>query len=99
MPFVNFNGLINLQDEAMIHVQSRALRYGEGLIETIYFHGKTLRLFDYHYERLNKCLSEIHFPSFEKLAFQKELVISPPNRLESVEIVPVRKASFLGNEL
>lgn len=73
MPFVNCNGLICLQDETIIPFQSRALRYGEGLIETMFFHGKTLRLFDYHYERLSQSLREIHFPPIEKLAFEKEL--------------------------
>ncbi|KAA5537096.1 hypothetical protein F0919_05320 [Taibaiella lutea] len=73
MPFVNHNGLIHLQDEAIIHIQSRALRYGEGLIETMFFEGRTLRHFDLHYQRLNHSLEELHFPSFEKYAFEKEL--------------------------
>lgn len=73
MPFVNHNGLIHLQDEAIIHTQSRALRYGEGLIETMFFRGKTLRHFDLHYERLSNSLKELHFPPIEKFAFEKEL--------------------------
>lgn len=73
MPFVNHNGLICLQDEAIIHFQSRALRYGEGLIETMFFNGRMLRLFDYHYERLSNSLREIHLPPIEKHTFEKEL--------------------------
>jgi branched-subunit amino acid aminotransferase/4-amino-4-deoxychorismate lyase len=73
MPFVNHNGLIHLQDEAIIHIQSRALRFGEGLIETMFFYGKTLRHFDFHYERLCNSLKELHFPPIEKYTFEKEL--------------------------
>jgi branched-chain amino acid aminotransferase len=73
MPFVNHNGLIHLQDEAIIHIQSRALRYGEGLIETMFFYGKTLRHFDLHYQRLSRSLEALHFPPIEKYSFEKEL--------------------------
>jgi len=73
MPFVNHNGLIHLQDEAIIHIQSRALRYGEGLIETMFFQGRTLRHFDLHYQRLSNSLEELHLPPIERFTFEKEL--------------------------
>lgn len=73
MPFVNHNGLIHLQDEAIIHIQSRALRYGEGLIETMFFKGKILRHIDLHYQRLSNSLAALHLPVMDRHTFEKEL--------------------------
>lgn len=73
MPFINHNGQICLQDEAIIHLQNRALRYGEGLIETMYFEDKTIKLFAFHYERLEKSLAQLNFPEISRFDFDKEI--------------------------
>src|ERR1700748_2045979 len=73
MPFVNYNGLICIKDEALVSFHSRALRYGEGLIETMYFNNRKIRLLDLHYNRLKTGLEILHFPSWDIYDFEKEI--------------------------
>jgi branched-chain amino acid aminotransferase len=73
MSFVNHNGLICLQDEALVPLQSRALRYGEGLIETMFFNNRKIRLCKLHYERLRNSLQTLHFPEHTVAEFEKEI--------------------------
>lgn len=63
MPFINFNGLIATGDEPLLSTDNRALRYGEGLIETMLWRKKTIRLFDLHTARLQKDLARLQLPS------------------------------------
>jgi branched-chain amino acid aminotransferase len=73
MPFVNFNGLICIKDETLIPLHSRALRYGEGLIETMFFNDKRIGLLKLHYERLKAGLETLHFPTISFYDFEKEI--------------------------
>lgn len=63
MPFINFNGLIAAEEELLLPARNRALLYGEGLIETMLWQKKTIRLFDLHVQRLQKSLGLLHLPS------------------------------------
>lgn len=73
MPFANYNGLICMQDETLVQLQSRALRYGEGLIETMYFHDQKIDLFKLHVARLTQSLKKLHFPEINAFEFEKEI--------------------------
>jgi branched-subunit amino acid aminotransferase/4-amino-4-deoxychorismate lyase len=73
MPFVNYNGLICIRDEALVSLHSRALRYGEGLIETMYFRNRKIRLLDLHYSRLKSGLETLNFPTWSIYEFEKEI--------------------------
>lgn len=73
MSFVNYNGLICIKDEALTPLHSRALRYGEGLIETMYFHDRKIWLLDLHYERLKAGLEALRFPTMSIFDFEKEI--------------------------
>jgi branched-chain amino acid aminotransferase len=50
--FLNFNGEVREEGIALLRVDNRGFRYGDGLFETMLFRGGGLRLGQYHLERL-----------------------------------------------
>jgi branched-chain amino acid aminotransferase len=50
--FLNFNGEVRREDEALLRADNRGFRYGDGLFETMLFRGGRLLLAAYHLERL-----------------------------------------------
>jgi len=73
MSFINYNGHICMQDEQLVPLQSRALRAGEGLIETMFFRNGKISLLRLHWERLSQGLATLNFPSISIFDFEKEL--------------------------
>lgn len=70
MPFLNYDGLISLDDEALFCSDNKAFRLGEGLIETMFRTGNVLRFLDLHIERLTESLKTIGFPPLNELDFR-----------------------------
>ena len=70
--FININGKLLPAEDAGISPDSRAFRYGYGLIETMLFRDGNIRLAQYHWERLFEGLDllHIHYPKY----FREELV-------------------------
>lgn len=52
MQYINFNGNIFPEHEALLPVTNRAYRYGDGFFETIVMFNKKFPLLDYHWSRI-----------------------------------------------
>jgi branched-chain amino acid aminotransferase len=52
MPLFNFNGQLYPDGALVIDITNNAFRQGEGLIETMYWNGRTVKLWELHYKRL-----------------------------------------------
>lgn len=63
MSLLNYNGVICTGEELVSNAHNRALRYGEGLIETMLWQNKQIRYAALHYERLRQSLALLDFPS------------------------------------
>jgi branched-chain amino acid aminotransferase len=61
MEYFNYNGKILVQDKPVIGPRSRAVRYGDGLFETIKSVNGELLFADDHFERLWDGLQSLHF--------------------------------------
>ena len=61
MTFVNFNGKILKDDQPIITVSNRGLRYGDGIFETIKLKNGILILKDEHFARFWKGLQLLQF--------------------------------------
>ncbi len=59
--FINYNGTVVPQDMAILDVDSRAFRYGDGIFETMLWKDGDIRFLDLHLERLQESLSMLHF--------------------------------------
>jgi branched-chain amino acid aminotransferase len=69
MPFLNYNGLICSDNKALFTTKNKALRFGEGLIETMLWKDKSIRLFRLHMERLSESLDTLNFPAIDEEEF------------------------------
>ena len=59
--FINYNGTVVPHDMAILDVDSRAFRYGDGIFETMLWKDGDIRFLDLHLERLQESLSMLHF--------------------------------------
>ncbi|RYZ45367.1 MAG: hypothetical protein EOP49_25345 [Sphingobacteriales bacterium] len=66
MTFFNYNGRMYPSDKAVFTAGNRALRLGEGLIETMYHANGRIALWEYHWQRLESSLQTIGFPATDK---------------------------------
>lgn len=73
MPFLNYNGLNYPDDKALFTAKSKAFRFGEGLIETMRWKDKSIRLFRLHMERLSESLDILGFPSIDEEEFLHDI--------------------------
>lgn len=73
--WLNVNGSLVAASEAVLNAQDRSYRYGDGLFETMYYKGESVRLGHLHFDRLFKGLQALEFnnpvewsaPFFESL--------------------------------
>ena len=74
MAYVNYDGKLKTAGTAFFNEQSRGLRYGDGLFETIRLQGGELILADDHFARLWKGMQALHFdiPRLMSPEFLKE---------------------------
>ncbi|MGN0019518.1 MAG: aminotransferase class IV, partial [Sphingobacterium hotanense] len=59
--YINFNGSLVPEDMAVLSVDNRAFRYGDGLFETMLWKDGDIRFLDFHIERLQEGLSLLQF--------------------------------------
>ncbi len=59
--YINFNGSLVPEDMAVLSVDNRAFRYGDGLFETMLWKDGDIRFLDFHIERLQDGLSLLQF--------------------------------------
>ncbi|HWB63380.1 MAG TPA: aminotransferase class IV [Chitinophagales bacterium] len=52
MPYINFNGNIFPEHEALLPVTNRSFRYGDGFFETLAMFNKRFPLLEYHWSRI-----------------------------------------------
>ncbi|MFZ1527530.1 MAG: aminotransferase class IV [Ferruginibacter sp.] len=72
MNWYNYNGKLVNENTAVIGPNSRALRYGDGLFETIKYRNGQILLEDEHFARLWKGMEKMHF-EFPKLFTPEKL--------------------------
>lgn len=73
MALLNYNGVICTDEDVLAGAQNRALRYGEGLIETMLWQQKKVRLFDKHVQRLQQSLQQLRLPPFSAAQLQQAI--------------------------
>lgn len=74
MPFINNDGLICMDDEALFSSDNKAFRLGDGLVETMLRVGGRIRLFDLHLQRIRQSLALIGFSMLDETEFQHALL-------------------------
>lgn len=84
MDYYNYNGKLYQQDTAVISVNSRGLRFGDGLFETMKSNGNELHFAEDHFNRLLHGLEVLQFKvpahfTVEKLAQQVRNLLKKNN--------------------
>lgn len=74
MPLLNYNGVICSDEEPLSDIRNRALRYGEGLIETMLWQNGAIRLQTLHEQRAQESLALLGFPPIDIEAWRKSLL-------------------------
>lgn len=64
--FINHNGSIIPQDTAILSADSRALRYGDGLFETMLYQNGEIRFLPFHVERLQQSMQKLALDNPQK---------------------------------
>jgi branched-chain amino acid aminotransferase len=59
--YINFNGSLFQSGSAIIAADSRALKYGDGLFETMRIAEYQIHLLDHHFQRLFESMEILHF--------------------------------------
>ena len=59
--YINYNGTIVPSDTAIFTAESRAVRYGDGLFETMLYKAGEIRFLDFHVERLQSSMEKLQF--------------------------------------
>ena len=90
MPFFNYNGKTFTENEPVITITNRGLRYGDGIFETMKLKNGTLILADEHFARLWKGMQQLQFSvpklwSPEKLE-EETRALAAKNKLTSARI-------------
>ena len=99
MSYFNFNGKICKEGTAVVGPDSRALRYGDGIFETMKFKNESIIFEDEHFARLWKGMALLqfdipkHFTPLLLLQQIKELI----KKNELAGIVRIRLQVFRGN--
>jgi branched-chain amino acid aminotransferase len=58
--YINFNGNILPEEQEIFSIENRAVRYGDGLFETMLFKDGEIRFLTFHMERLQKGMLALH---------------------------------------
>lgn len=97
--FYLLNGKFFPLDHSEISIESRALRYGEGVFETIRIHNGKIPLFDLHAERFLKGLDllQLRLPSFTKTGTIRDQIDSLVRKNNCGAHARIR-LSFLAND-
>lgn len=90
MHFINYNGTLVPEDMAILTVDNRSFRYGDGLFETMLWKDGDIRFLKFHVERLQKGMKMLHLEEFTQF---DEFFIR--NRAEEL----IRKNNMVGQRL
>ncbi len=86
MSFILFNDTIIDTNEAFATVQNRALRYGDGVFESMRMLNGKIAFWPYHYERLSSALEQLNIENTELTASE--------NILRSIERLGIRNKIY-----
>lgn len=97
--FFHFNGELLPAGTAIITAESRGLRYGDGLFETIKVVNGSMPLFALHMERLQQGLSvlQMKLPALYTSDYMAESIIDLCSRNNNLQAARVRITVFRGN--
>jgi len=76
LKYINFNGRLLKQEQAILNSNNRAFQYGDALFETMHANGAEVQFFHEHYHRLVKNAAKLNFiipQSFTISALQVEI--------------------------
>lgn len=62
--YINVNGTLVPEDTAVLHVENRAFRYGDGVFETMLWKGGDIRFAHLHVKRLQEGLQMLHIEDY-----------------------------------
>ncbi|WP_133162636.1 aminotransferase class IV [Flavipsychrobacter stenotrophus] len=98
MNYVNINGRIQASDKAMLPVDNGAFRYGFGLFETLLVQNGTIRLQEYHMDRLFAGMQQLSFdvPSLMKPGVIAEQVLKTVKKNNLEHLCRVRLQVYAG---
>ena len=77
--YVNLSGRLEIETKALVPTENRAFRYGDALFETMLWTNGTIRLVDYHVDRLQQSLNSLHIEGGSK--FNREFLIKSAKEL------------------
>ncbi|RYD55313.1 MAG: 4-amino-4-deoxychorismate lyase [Sphingobacteriales bacterium] len=97
--YININGKIKMQDEALLPADNRAFRYGYGLFETMLFRDGVIALKDLHWERLFASMQQLHFsiPKLFTKAYLEQEVERTVQKNKLEHLSRVRLQVFAGS--
>lgn len=90
LQYINFDGQIIAADLPVATMDNRALRYGDGLFETMLWKDGDIRFLDFHIERLQKGMQLLQFE--ENTKFDRFFIRSKVDEL-------ARKNNVIGQQL
>jgi branched-chain amino acid aminotransferase len=97
--YINHNGKFIKEDEPIITANSRALRYGDGLFETMKILNGRLQLSNYHFDRLFHSLRLFQFqlPKLFTAAFIEKQIIELAQKNQHLQHGRIRLSILRGN--
>ncbi|MCF1713940.1 aminotransferase class IV [Flavihumibacter sp. RY-1] len=93
------DGQFYRDDKLLIGANSRAIRYGDGLFETMKVNKGSIQLADWHFERLFSGLALLQFecPSYFTPAYLKDKILQLAHRNGHSNLARIRLMIFRGN--
>lgn len=97
--FCHLNGKIVSEENAMVSVNNRGFRYGDGCFETMKYHNGALPLSQFHFERLFTSLETLQFtsPEFFTPAYLLQQVHDLVKKNNHTALARIRLTVFRGN--
>jgi len=77
--FIDYNGNLIPEKEAIFTSENRSFRYGDGLFETMRWMDGDVRFLDYHLERLHQSMAMLHLDSPQR--FDADFIRTQADRL------------------
>lgn len=88
--YINHNGTLVPQETNILSADSRALRYGDGLFETMLYQNGQIRFLSFHVERLQSSMEKVHLDNPQK--FDEYFIKNSTDEL-------IRKNNMIGQKV
>ena len=88
--YINFDGQLVAENERIANIDNRALRYGDGLFETMLWKDGDIRFLEFHVKRLQQSMQTIQLDEYSK--FDAFFIRSKTEEL-------IRKNNMLGQQV